>query len=112
MGNRTRALLLACSTAAILVAGDAAALPGDVDSGVGARGTFTIEVERLAGISYVTHTMSDGAQSSTEHSTVTHFLLNTYGLRLPRSRRHRGYAAIFVVAASLMNFNSNSIGLT
>ena len=33
-------------------------------------------------------------------------------LRLPRSRRHRGYAAIFVVAASLMNFNSNSIGLT
>ena len=34
------------------------------------------------------------------------------GVRLPRSRRHRGYAAIFVVAASLMNFNSNSIGLT
>ena len=36
----------------------------------------------------------------------------TLGMRLPRSRRHRGYAAIFVVAASLMNFNSNSIGLT
>jgi hypothetical protein len=33
-------------------------------------------------------------------------------LRFPRSRRQRGYAAIFVVAASLMNFNSNSIGLT
>jgi hypothetical protein len=33
-------------------------------------------------------------------------------LGLPRSRRQRGYAAIDLVQASPMNFNSNSIGLT